>query len=157
MRSAKRDRRAHLSSTLRISAIICCRSASVFSGIHAGTESDVAGGSRNGEKRMNAPNIQKGGNTNKQWKQMRILLWVREKMELTKSEFEEIHRECYWLCIWRVFRQIGFFFNIGWQSFHIAFIMATVVCASGCQCVSEEVIHGVNGSGDTSRSPDLVS
>lgn len=43
--------------------MICCRSASVFSGIHAGTESEVVGGSRKGEKRMNAPNIQNGGNT----------------------------------------------------------------------------------------------
>ena len=54
-----------MSSALRISTIICCRSASVFSGIHAGIESDVAGSSRKGERRVNALNIQNGGTMNK--------------------------------------------------------------------------------------------
>jgi hypothetical protein len=64
MRMAHRHRFAHLSSTSRSVAMISLRSSSVFSGIHAGTESFVlVGGSRKGDMRMNAPNIQNGGNT----------------------------------------------------------------------------------------------
>ena len=66
MMNAKRHLRAHLSSTLRMSAIIFWRSSSVFSGIHAGIElssSEVTGGSRSGERRMIDPKNQNGGNT----------------------------------------------------------------------------------------------
>ena len=104
IRSENSDRQAHLSSTLHISAMICCRSASVFSGVHAGIESDVAGGSRKGERRMNAPNIQNRGNTTDNDEYCE----VEDRIELTKPEFEEIHCKCYWLGIWRIFRQIGF-------------------------------------------------
>ena len=48
---------AHLTSTVRISAMICCGSASVFSGIHAGASAEDVGGSRRGERRMRAPDI----------------------------------------------------------------------------------------------------
>jgi hypothetical protein len=65
IRRGNSDQRAHLSYTLRNFMIICCRSASVFSGIHAGIESDVAGGSRKGKRRMNAPNILNEGTMNK--------------------------------------------------------------------------------------------
>ena len=64
MKMAHRHRLAHLSSTLRSVAMISLRSSSVFSGIHAGSESVVlVGGSRKGEMRTKAPNIQNGGNT----------------------------------------------------------------------------------------------
>ena len=64
MRMAYRHRFAHLSSTSRSVAMISLRSSSVFSGIHAGTESVVlVGGSRKGDMRIKAPNIQNGGNT----------------------------------------------------------------------------------------------
>ena len=64
MRMAHRHRFAHLSSTSRSVAMISLRSSSVFSGIHAGTESVVlVGGSRKGDTRIKAPNIQNGGNT----------------------------------------------------------------------------------------------
>ena len=64
MRMAHRHRFAHLSSTSRSVAMISLRSSSVFSGIHAGIESLVlVGGSRKGDIRMKAPNIQNGGNT----------------------------------------------------------------------------------------------
>ena len=63
MTNAQRHLLAHLSSTSRMLAIICWRSSSVFSGIHAGIESEVDGGSRKGESRMKAPKNQKGGNT----------------------------------------------------------------------------------------------
>ena len=100
MRSENSDRQAHLCSTLHISAMMCCRSASVFSGIHAGTESDVAGGSCKGERRMNAPNIQNGGNTmdNEQTDECRGYK-KEDRIELTKSEFEEIHCKCYWFYV----------------------------------------------------------
>ena len=64
MRKAHRHRFAHLSSTWRSVAIISLRSSSVFSGIHAGTEPvALVGGSRKGDMRIKAPNIQNGGNT----------------------------------------------------------------------------------------------
>ena len=64
MRMAHRQRLAHFSSTSRSVAMISLRSSSVFSGIHVGTESVVlVGGSRKGEMRTKAPNIQNGGNT----------------------------------------------------------------------------------------------
>ena len=64
MRMAHRHRFAHLSSTSRIVAMISLRSSSVFSGIHEGTELVVlVGGSRKGDMRIKAPNIQNGGNT----------------------------------------------------------------------------------------------
>ena len=64
MRMAHRHRFAHLSSTLRNVAMSSLRSSSVFSGIHAGAESVVlVGGSRKGDMRIKAPNIQNGGNT----------------------------------------------------------------------------------------------
>ena len=64
MKMAHKHRFAHLSSTSRSVAIISLRSSSVLSGIHAGTESVVlVGGSRKGDMRIKAPNIQNGGNT----------------------------------------------------------------------------------------------
>ena len=64
MRMAHRQRFAHFSSTSRSVAMISLRSSSVFSGIHLGSESVVLlGGSRKGEMRTKAPNIQNGGNT----------------------------------------------------------------------------------------------
>lgn len=63
---AQRHLFAHLSSTWRMSAMICLRSSSVFSGIQAGIESVVEAGSRKGESKMKAPKNQKGGNTTHQ-------------------------------------------------------------------------------------------
>ena len=97
MRMAHRHRFAHLSSTSRSLAMISLRSSSVFSGIHAGTELAVlVGGSRKGDMRIKAPNIQNGGNT---------VIVIRmnsgvEERKHTESKFEKVHRERYWL--WRV-------------------------------------------------------
>lgn len=61
--NAQTHRWAHFTSTLRICAIMFCRSDSVFSGIQASVSEDS--GVRSGDIRIITPMIQKGGNTKK--------------------------------------------------------------------------------------------
>lgn len=74
--NAQTHRYAHFTSTLRICAIMFCRSDSVFSGIQATVSEDS--GARSGDMRIIAPMIQKGGNTKTKYGEYHAC-WAKEK------------------------------------------------------------------------------